>query len=144
PEKVQLIARDFFQKLGEIGREHDVIFCIEPNPEIYSCNFITHSLDAYQFVREINHPAIKMQLDTGTIVSNNEDFKIEIPEYKRMVGHIHLSTTQLMPISMDKSRLNAILNVIKSNFSDTIITIEMRESPEIFESLLYAKKELYG
>jgi D-psicose/D-tagatose/L-ribulose 3-epimerase len=138
------IAHSFFNKLGEIGLKNNVIFCIEPNPPSYGCNFITNSLSAYEMVKAINHPSIKMQLDTGTIATNNEDFKVEVPIYVQEVGHIHLSTTDLKPIFTDKKRLTPIVNTIKKNFDNNFVTIEMlaQNSSEVFNSILFAQEIL--
>lgn len=140
--QIKSISEFFFNKLGDIGLQNDVIFCLEPNPEIYNCNFIKSSTEAARFVADLKHPAIKMQLDTGTIITNNEDYNNEIITYKDLVGHIHLSSTLLRPITHDKVRVAHLIETIKQNFINAVITIEMAESPELFESILFAKEYL--
>lgn len=140
--EAQSLAREFFSRLGDVGLKQGVCFCLEPNPRIYGCNFITHSLEAAHFVRTLNHPGIKMQLDTGTVITNNEDFESEIPLYRDLVGHIHLSTTHLAAINSDREKIIPIIHCVQRWFSDCPITIEMVPSIDLFDSILMAKREL--
>ena len=142
--EVQSVARDFFLKLGDIGCKHDVTICIEPNPTLYNFDFLTSSLEAAQFVSELKHPNIKMQLDTGTVIINDEKIKNEIKQYKKQVGHLHLSTTNLRTIYESADKLSHISDILKRYFDSQVITIEMLANSldDVFESIVFAKKVL--
>lgn len=42
-EQTQEIAVEFFHKIGELAANLGINFCIEPNPQVYDCDFITDS-----------------------------------------------------------------------------------------------------
>ena len=92
------IAIPFFRQLGNIAAEHQVLICVEPNPACYGCNFMTHSMETAALLSEIAHPAIKMQLDTGTITINGEDIETVLSQYAGLIGHIHASEAHLRPL----------------------------------------------
>lgn len=93
-DKGEDIALDFFYRLGEIAKHYNVTICLEPNPELYGANFLTTTKDTFDFVRKLNHPNIRMQLDTGTMLVNHEAASV-IEHVKDMIGHVHLSQNHL-------------------------------------------------
>jgi sugar phosphate isomerase/epimerase len=50
--------------------------------------------ETLDFVKEINHNAIKLHLDMGTILVNNEDINI-LSEAKDYITHFHFSEPNL-------------------------------------------------
>lgn len=93
-DKREGIALDFFYRLGEIAKHYNVKICLEPNPKLYGANFLTTTKDTFDFVRKLNHPNIRMQLDTGTMLVNHEAASV-IEHVKDMIGHVHLSQKNL-------------------------------------------------
>lgn len=102
--ETDLIAKDFFYKLGELSKQHGTIFCLEPNPPVYGANYFTTTQETAQFVRDLNHPNIKLQIDTGAMEINQEDPLSLLREYHKEVGHIHLSTDQIRPLTESNCR----------------------------------------
>lgn len=39
-EQIEEIAIDFFHEIGEVAAELGISFCIEPNPQVYDCDFL--------------------------------------------------------------------------------------------------------
>lgn len=95
------IAIGFFSKLGDHAFKHGVKICIEPNPNIYGANFLTSTLETGDFVKEVNHPGIKMNLDLGTVTLNQESIEDIWVRYSEIVSHIHISNPHLLPIRLD-------------------------------------------
>lgn len=93
-DKREGIALDFFYRLGEIAKHYNVTICLEPNPELYGANFLTTTQVTFDFVCKLNHPNIRMQLDTGTMLVNHEVASV-IEQVKAMIGHVHLSQKNL-------------------------------------------------
>lgn len=93
-DKRESIALDFFFRLGELAKHYNVIVCLEPNPKLYGANFLTTTKETFDFVCKLNHPNIRMQLDTGTMLVNNEDATI-VNQVQSMIGHVHLSQKHL-------------------------------------------------
>lgn len=85
------MAVSFFKELNAYSNNR-VVLCIEANPKEYKTNFINTTKESISFAKKTG---IKINLDCGTIMLNDED--IEIPtEY---IGHIHFSEPFLKPLT---------------------------------------------
>lgn len=92
------VAIPFFRKLGDIAKFRDVTICLEPNPVCYGANFMTTSQETADVVRQVAHPAIRMQLDTGALTINKECPQAILGDFSRMIGHVHASEPDLLPL----------------------------------------------
>ena len=92
------VAVSFFQRLGGIAESFGVVICLEPNPPCYGTNFMTTSGETAQVVAQVAHPAIKMQFDTGALTINGEDADSVLGSYANLVGHVHVSERDLLPL----------------------------------------------
>lgn len=104
------IAVNFFQKLSDIANNFGVNICLEANPKEYGCNFITNTFEAVNFIKIVNRKNFKLNLDTGTIILNNNNLK-EVLEYsKKYIGHMHISSPYLREISrIDNKKISKLL-----------------------------------
>lgn len=123
----ETIALEFFGRLGDIAQKYGVIFCLEPNAPQYGTNFLVNTAEAYAFVAQLNHPAIKLQIDTGTIFTNHEDPAV-IAQAVRYAGHVHFSEPGLKPIGMQipLTSYQTLADYLMS--WDHLVTIEMLTS----------------
>ncbi|MDZ5434240.1 TIM barrel protein [Pseudomonas fluorescens] len=119
------IARVFFNNLGDIAISHGVVVCLEPNPPIYNSNFMTTSLETADMVTLTNHPAIKMQLDTGAITLNKEDAIVIVKNWDHLIGHIHISEPNLVPLGDGTTNHDLMRFALDALPSRTVLTIEM-------------------
>jgi len=78
-----------FHTIGDICSKQDIIFCVEHNSSKYDCNWMTRFNDTYNFVKELNHPNIKVNLDLGNLIMENE----RLPEFFDIsyIGHVQIS-----------------------------------------------------
>ena len=74
---------------------------------------MTSTKEAADVVRSVDRNSIKLQLDTGTILINNEDIEIICKEFKDIISHIHISQPNLSPINFEKNKQIKIANLIK-------------------------------
>ncbi|NQX66702.1 sugar phosphate isomerase/epimerase [Paenibacillus alba] len=126
PRKAREQAIIFFSSLGEYALQSNVFFCIEANPQAYGCDFLTGTLDALDFVKEVNHPGVKLQIDTGTLFINRENSIEVIKRCLPYIGHFHIS----------EPYLNLIGNEDHSDIADCLkdldykgwISIEMKSN----------------
>jgi len=123
--EAQLRAVDFFRRIGDIASAAGVEVCLEPNPERYGANFMTTSLETADVVRAINHPAIRMQLDTGAMTINEEDPEEVVQQCADLIGHIHASEPDLVPLGDGGARHDAFANVISMYLPRSTVSIEM-------------------
>lgn len=143
------IAVDFFRRLGDIAGSHDVLICLEPNPPVYGANFMTSSEDTAFVVAEVDHPAIRMQLDTGAIAMNSENPEEIIIRYASLIGHIHASEPQLAPLAEGATPHAEVGRLIAQYLPTHIVSIEMaatKDEPHLhaIERALQVANRHYG
>lgn len=125
-EETRSMAVAFFRRLGDIASRYGVVICLEPNPPCYGANFMTNSADTAGIVSEVAHPAIRMQLDTGALTINGEDPLQVISDYSSLIGHIHASEPDLVPLGDGKTDHAKIAAILVKRLPDQIVSIEMR------------------
>lgn len=118
-------AVTFFRRLGDTALKEGVTVCLEPNPTTYGANFMTTSAETAHVVRSINHSAIQMQLDTGALTINGELIEKVLSENGDLIGHIHASEPNLLPLGDSGTNHSSIHKVINRYLSNHIVTIEM-------------------
>ncbi|NDL63136.1 sugar phosphate isomerase/epimerase family protein [Acerihabitans arboris] len=119
------IAIPFFGRLGDIALSHRIIICLEPNPACYGANFMTTAIETANIVGLVRHPAIKMQLDTGALTIHKEDIKEILPKIAHLIGHIHISEPDLLPIGDGNTPHADIADILENWLPDHTATIEM-------------------
>lgn len=128
------IARDFFGQLGDIAATEGVLFCLEPNPACYGANFMLDSSETAEIVRLIDHPAIRMQLDTGALAINEEQPEAVLASHASLIGHVHASEPQLLPLGDGDADHQAAGAALSRYLPEHLVTIEMvatREEPHL-------------
>lgn len=128
-ENQEEIAFSFFDELGTYAIEKNTILSMEPNPDIYGTNFLNTTQEAFDFVTKINNKGLKVNVDLGTIIHNNEAISI-IEDNINLINHIHISEPFLEPIveRLIHKQLNEIL--VSNNYSD-FVSIEMKNTNDV-------------
>jgi D-psicose/D-tagatose/L-ribulose 3-epimerase len=121
----QAIADAFFRRLGDLAAGHGVLICLEPNPACYGANFMTNSAETAAVVRSVAHPAIRMQFDTGAISINREDPSATLKMCADLVGHIHLSEPNLVPLGDCHTDHATIAEGLALHLPNHVATVEM-------------------
>ena len=115
----------FFRKLGDIAQACGVTICLEPNPTCYGANFMTTSAETAVVVRAIDHPAIRMQLDTGALAINGEDPFTVLEDCAELIGHIHASEPDLLPLGDGGTDHEKMARAVAHYLPGHVVTIEM-------------------
>lgn len=115
----------FFRSLGDIAHRHSVTICLEPNPTRYGANFMTNSTETAAIVRDVSHPSIRMQLDTGAMTINGEDPFEVIYNYFSLVGHIHASEPDLVALGDGKTDHSKVASLLSEYLPSQVVCIEM-------------------
>lgn len=118
-------AIDFFRRLGNIALHEGVVFCLEPNPICYGSNFMTSSCETAQVVMHVNHPAIRMQLDTGALLINDESIDSLLNKHAHLIAHIHVSEPGLVPLGDLTTNHSVLFHALKKHLPNHIASIEM-------------------
>jgi sugar phosphate isomerase/epimerase len=119
------IATGFFRALGAAAAAEGVRVCLEPNPSAYGANFMTNSEETAGVVAAVDHPAIRMQLDTGAITMNREDVEVALSRYGHLVGHVHASEPHLVPLGDGGTDHAAAHDALARHLPEAIVCIEM-------------------
>lgn len=124
-ETVRRIAGDFFRRLGDIAAANGVMMCLEPNPPCYGANFMKTSSETAKVVEGIQHPAIRMQLDTGAMTINEEDPESTVSSYASLIGHIHASEPSLLPLGDGGTEHGEFFPSLSRYLPQHVVSIEM-------------------
>lgn len=119
------VAVPFFRRLGDIAADCGVTVCLEPNPECYGANFMTGTLETAAVVRVIDHSAIRMQLDTGALTINGEDPAVVLAQCADLVGHVHASEPNLVPLGDGGADHAAVAAALVRYLPDHVVSIEV-------------------
>jgi len=140
------IAVSFFRKLGQEAKKHKVNFCLEPIPQIYGADYLTNTTETIKLIKKIKHPNIKINLDTGSMKINRENFEKTIKKALLLTGHLHLSEKGFKSFSDQKfghGKISKILNKLKyANWASIEIWAEEKSSNinSVENSLKFIKK----
>jgi D-psicose/D-tagatose/L-ribulose 3-epimerase len=124
------IASDFFGRLGDVAANHGVVVCLEPNPEVYGCNFMTTTKAAADVVAAIGHPAVRLQLDVGAIALNGESATQAVSDYAPLIGHVHASEPKLVVLGDAGAPHAEAAAALRRHRPELAVTIEMGPAPE--------------
>ena len=91
------IACEFFHALGEVALEHGTALCVEPNPAVYACDFITTAREGLELVHKVGSRGFCLHLDAGGITLSQEPIDDALKESMRVARHFHASEAQLAP-----------------------------------------------
>ncbi len=123
--QVLKIAIPFFSQLGNIAQSYGVMVCLEPNPLRYGANFMTTSLETAGIVRQIAHPAIRMQLDVGALIINGENPVAVLQDCAPLIGHVHASEPDLIPLGDGATNHSIMAKAVGNKLPNHIVSIEM-------------------
>jgi len=124
-EQVMEIAIPFFKRLGDVAQSYGVMICLEPNPPCYGANFMTTSAEAAEVVKQVAHPAIRMQLDTGALAINGEEPSVVLQNSAMLIGHIHASEPDMVPLGDGATNHAAMASAVLQRLPGHVVSIEM-------------------
>ena len=128
--EAEKIAAKFFRQVGEYAVDNGAVFCIEPNPKVYGCNFVTSTRQGINLVERTDHPGFGLHLDAAGMTLSKENVTKSITYAGEQIKHFHVSAPNLGPLdnSVDHSAISSALQSI--NYQGKI-SIEMKEDQSI-------------
>ena len=131
PEVVMTRLREVLLPLADLAASQQVRIALEPNAAAYSTNFMTTFLETLQVVAALNHPAIKLNFDTGALYMT--DSFAEVASYVAQAGgqlsHAHISSANLAPAPVSTTDALAVLDALAAINYDRTVSIEMKAVP---------------
>ena len=86
---------------------------------------MTTTPDTAHVVELTNHPAIKMQLDTGALSISEEDPQLILQSFSHLIGHVHASEPDLLPLGDGGTHHSKIYQALSKYLPESLVTIEM-------------------
>lgn len=149
PKEVTEIAYDFFSELGEYAQKNNTHLCIEPNPKQYGTDFINTTQEAIALVKKIHCDGFKLNIDTSTLILNNENIDKTLQTALPFAGHFHISEPQLRLVPGANNNYHSITaQTLKKHHYSGWISIEMRSdiissNENAIQQALHFVKETY-
>jgi hydroxypyruvate isomerase len=104
-------AVNLFRTIGDLVAEYDATVCIEPNAKGYGCTWLTTIQDALAFVQDVQHPNIRLSLDSGNALMEGDEGWETVPI--EWIGHVQISAEHLGP-SMDVQQWKGVQKKVES------------------------------
>ena len=145
------IAKDFFYNISKEAEKYNIVIGIEPNSKQYGTNFLTNTLDTYNFVKDISLNNIGINLDLSTMILENENLNnsIDIVNLLNKPFHSHVSLPFLKNNYEDYSDiLEKYINKLKYSKAnhcsiETVInTNDYEYNIKIIENIIYLIKNI--
>lgn len=138
-EQVDEIAIDFFGKLGNTAAKWGMKFCIEPNPQVYDCDFITNSHHGLELVNKIDSKGFGLHLDTASMTLSNESIQQALKQSFSKLCHFHISEPLLAPIGEGNVNHEVFAETLASLNYQGWTSVEMKAQHPISNNLNVAK-----
>ena len=129
------IAVDFFRAVGKLASRHDTVFCIEPNPVAYGCDFITTSEEGLALVRAVNHPGFRLHLDAAGMTMSKEVIDNALPAAIGELCHFHISEPDLALIGTGGVDHPQFARLLAGLYYENWYSVEMRPTGESEDNL---------
>ena len=137
-------GKAFFENIGSYAWKRDCVISLEANPVIYQTNFLNTTSETLTYLREMDHPGLGLNLDTGTMVENRESIDI-LRGYENMIRHVHISEPWLA--GLQKRNLHAKLAEFLRNMDyKGYISIEVKKQEDLTDlwQMMKYVKDIFG
>ena len=116
----------FFNKIGDYIGDRDLTISIENNSKKYDCNYLNTIDQVGKIVRKINHPKIKMMVDIGNCVMENDNID-DVTGFQDVIHHVHISTPFMHPLDSNSYNIDLyskFIGLLKQINYDKVVSLE--------------------
>lgn len=144
------ISTRFFQEIGDVAAEHGVIFCVEPNPTAYACDFVVNAEEGIKLVTSVARPGFGLHLDIAGMTLAGDDIEASIRAAAPLLKHFHISSPYLEQVEQRNDVDHRIAaETLKDIGYDRFVSIEMRpgslgENVQKVETAVRFAQSIYG
>lgn len=138
-----LVNEQFLWDIAQAADMCHVVIGLEANPPVYQTNYINTTSQAVEVLRRLNHPALKLNLDYGTILSNEEPLDI-VENNLDLISHVHISEPGLKSLRRREGH-RTLRQLLEQRYTG-FVSLEMarpQDPDELKKSCLYLK-EVFG
>jgi len=139
-DKFQIALGNFalvIKKINNLLEKNQIYLSIEPVSKIYNCDLLNNISETINFCNKINSKFVKVQIDTGQIITENERLE-NLKSLNKHSKHLHISNIKLKSIIYNKVLIRKYLLKLKKINSIKFASIEMGHnySPEEMEKAI--------
>ncbi len=144
------ISVPFFRHCGEEAAKAGAVFCLEPNPPEYGADFMTNTAETLRVVERVDHPAVRLHLDSGIMTLNGEDPTEWIRVASPMLRHFHVSEPHLAVIGSGGVDHDRFASALRDSGYSGWASVEMRSgwskpnTAAVEQALVHAGKAYGG
>lgn len=121
------IAVDFFGRLAEAAHADGTAAVLEANPPAYGADWVTTAAEAVEVVRDVNHPGLRLHLDTGCMTLAGDPIRETFAAGVDLLRHFHASEPGLAPFgSSGRVDHAAFASELASRGYSQWVSLEMR------------------
>jgi D-psicose/D-tagatose/L-ribulose 3-epimerase len=100
-------AVDFLRSVAPMFEREGSALAFEANAAIYGCRFVLHTAEALALVQKVDHPSIRLQIDTGTFLIDGDD-PATLAAAVPVAAHFHASEPHMKPVGSMGSNHRAL------------------------------------
>jgi len=119
----------FADRVGPLAAAAGTLLCLEANPTLYGCDFVTDTPALVDLFERIRQPGIGLHFDTGAAAINGEDLAALIQQVGPSLDHIHASEPNLATFAQPSDHHQAIAQALRDIDYRHFVSIEMVRGP---------------
>lgn len=124
-EVANAMALDFLGAWADRAAAEGVWICLEGVAPHYGANYLTDTVSTVALARQLNHPAVRVQLDTVTVHEAGEDMETLLAGHAGLIGHVHVCERDLLPIGDGDVPHARMADAIRRHLPSQVLCLEM-------------------
>lgn len=127
PDRAFALGAERLRTLGEIVHPAGLVLGIEPVPAHYQGDFLMRAADAAAMVRAVDHPGIRLHLDSACVLLGGDQIADAIRTDAPLLAHMHMAEPDLAGFATPVADHAAASTALHAIGYDRWLAIEMRE-----------------
>ena len=129
-EAAMRAATDRLGVLAGLAASGGVVLAIEPVPACYGADFLNHAHEVIELVRRIDHPGVRVHLDTAGVALAGDDPAASIAAAGPLLAHYHMAEPKLGRFALPVLDHAAAARALDTLGYPGWVVIEMLAGPE--------------
>lgn len=129
------VGEEFFAACAAYAGTKNIVIGMEANPASYGTNYLNTTSEALELVKALNSPFFKLNLDLGTMLTNQENLET-VESMICYISHVHISEPSLAAVT-ERPEHRHLARLLEDGGYRGWISLEMRNSGKesLFRSL---------
>nr|WP_245903754.1 TIM barrel protein [Humitalea rosea] len=124
------LAAERLRRLAPLAADVGLVLAMEPVPDAYGSDFLLTWQEALALVRQVDHPAVRLHLDTACVALGGGDIAQAVAEGAKELTHFHAAQPKLTDFSAPiEGHVRAGEMLVQVNYQGWV-AIEMLEQTD--------------